>query len=100
MSDTPTRISLDDVVKVARLSRLTLSESEVETMADELNAIVLSMAALTEVDTTEIEPTAHAMVVAPRLRSDQVKPSLSPDEALDQAPERTGSAFVVPKVVG
>ncbi len=100
MSDTSTKISLDDVVKVARLSRLTLSESEVETMADELNAIVRSMAALKSVDTHDIEPTAHAMTVAPRLRLDQVKPSLSPEDALDQAPESTGSAFVVPKVVG
>jgi len=100
VSDTPNRFSSDDVLKVARLSRLTLSASEAETMADELNAIVRSMTALSAVDTTGIEPTAHAMVVAPRFRSDQVKPSLSPDEGLDQAPERAGSAFVVPKVVG
>jgi len=85
---------------MARLARLDLDEAEVDTMAVELNAIVQSMAALRTVDTSDVEPTAHAMTVTPRLRPDCVTSSLGPGMALEQAPQKSGSAFVVPKVVG
>ena len=100
MSDGPSTITKDDVVAMARLARLALNESEVTTMAAELNTIVQSMAALSTVDTSDVEPTAHAMSVAQRLRPDVVTSSLSPDKALAQAPKKSGTAFVVPKVVG
>jgi len=92
-------LTRDDVERVAALARLSLSDEEVERMAVELDTILAYVELLDEVDTTGIEPTSHVIPLATPLREDRSVPGLDPELAVANAPERHGSAFVVPKVI-
>jgi aspartyl-tRNA(Asn)/glutamyl-tRNA(Gln) amidotransferase subunit C len=92
-------ISRDQVERVAALARLSLSEAEAEQMARELEAILVYVETLAEVDTAGIDPTSHPIVLPTPLREDRAEAPLDPELALANAPEREGSAFVVPKVI-
>ena len=89
----------DDVTQIARLARLALSPAETEAMQSELSAILVHMDALAEVDTTNVEPMTHAVPQDVPLRADEVGPSLAPEAALAQAPDRDGDSFRVPNVI-
>jgi aspartyl-tRNA(Asn)/glutamyl-tRNA(Gln) amidotransferase subunit C len=93
------RITPEAVHRVARLARLSLSESEVERLTRELDQILGYVEALQELDTSGIEPTAHAMCLATPLRDDEPEPGIDPDLAVANAPEAIHGAFVVPKVI-
>jgi aspartyl-tRNA(Asn)/glutamyl-tRNA(Gln) amidotransferase subunit C len=93
------RIERDEVLRIAELARLELSEAEAERMTAELEAILGHVASLAALDTTGIEPTAHALSIPTPLRDDRALPPLDPERALANAPERDGFAFVVPKVL-
>lgn len=93
-------LSADDVRKVAELARLELSESELDTMARQLGAIVEYINQLQQVNTDGIEPLAHALDVHDVFRDDALTPSLSPDEALANAPARKDNFYRVPPVFG
>lgn len=92
-------ISREDVERVARLARLSLSEEEVDRTASELEAVLRYVDLLGEVDTEGVEPTSHVMTLATPLRDDRPEAPLDPELALANAPEREGSAFVVPPVL-
>jgi len=68
-------------------------------MAAELDQILEYAETLSAVDTTDIEPTAHAIPLPTPLREDRALPPLDPELAVANAPEREGFAFVVPKVI-
>jgi aspartyl-tRNA(Asn)/glutamyl-tRNA(Gln) amidotransferase subunit C len=68
-------------------------------MTAELEAILGHVASLAALDTTGVEPTAHALSMPTPLRDDRALPPLDPERALANAPERDGFAFVVPKVL-
>jgi aspartyl-tRNA(Asn)/glutamyl-tRNA(Gln) amidotransferase subunit C len=93
------RITKDRVERVARLARLALTEDERETMTTQLDAILGYVEALNALDTAEIEPTTTVIPMASVLRDDVVRPSLSQDEALRNAPDRDGAFFRVPRII-
>ncbi|NOX97882.1 MAG: Asp-tRNA(Asn)/Glu-tRNA(Gln) amidotransferase subunit GatC [Nitrospirae bacterium] len=93
------KISKDDVKQVARLARLRLTEEEKEKFGKQLNQILAYVEKLNELNIENVEPTSHVVPLTNVLRKDEVKPSLSEEEALANAPERKGKYFKVPKII-
>jgi aspartyl-tRNA(Asn)/glutamyl-tRNA(Gln) amidotransferase subunit C len=93
-------LSREAVEKVSLLGRLRLSDSELATMTQQLGQIVDYMALLAELDTTGVEPMAHAVELTNVLRDDEVRPSLPREEALANAPKHDGECYLVPAVLG
>ncbi|MFH0811158.1 MAG: Asp-tRNA(Asn)/Glu-tRNA(Gln) amidotransferase subunit GatC [Pseudomonadota bacterium] len=93
------KLSKAEVEYVARLARLEFSEQEKEIFTTQLNSILDYVGKLGELDTSGVSPTAHVMDLTNAFREDVVGPSLSPDEALSNAPEHEDDFFVVPKVI-
>ncbi|MBA4393601.1 MAG: Asp-tRNA(Asn)/Glu-tRNA(Gln) amidotransferase GatCAB subunit C [Desulfobacca sp.] len=93
------KLSQPEVEHVAYLARLQLSPDEIETFTHQLNNILLYMEKLSELDTSGIQPTTHALHLSNAFREDLVSPSLPREEALGLAPEQGCSAFVVPKII-
>jgi aspartyl-tRNA(Asn)/glutamyl-tRNA(Gln) amidotransferase subunit C len=89
-----------DVEHVAHLARLGLTEEELARLEGQLNHILDQYAVLAGLDTEHIPPTAQTIELANILREDEVQPSLAVDEALANAPERSGGHFVVPGILG
>jgi len=88
-----------DVEHVAHLARLGLSEGELARLQGQLNHILDQYAILATLDTEAIPPTAQTIELQNILRDDVAQPSLSPDQALANAPERSGGHFVVPAIL-
>jgi aspartyl-tRNA(Asn)/glutamyl-tRNA(Gln) amidotransferase subunit C len=93
-------LSRRDVEHVAHLARLGLSADEVSKLEGQLNQILEQFAVLSQLDTESISPTARVIELENVLREDVVRPSLSVEEALADAPERSGDHFAVPAVLG
>lgn len=85
-----------DIDHVARLARLALDESELETYRKQLGDILEHAARVQSVATDDVEPTAHPLSLVNGFRPDEVRPSLDRDEVLSQAPEARDGYFVVP----
>ena len=94
-----TKITSQDVLKVAKLSRLEISDSEVELFTSQLEKILGYVAQLEKVDTTNIEPTTRAVEVINVMREDKVIATNVRDDLLDQAPQREGDFYRVPKIL-
>ncbi len=92
-------ISRADVLHVALLSRLALSEEEVERFPAELSAILGHFEQIQGVDVEGVEPMSHPLALTNVLRRDVIQPSLSVEEVLANAPEREGDGFKVPPVI-
>src|SRR5262249_8629595 len=88
----------DDVKKVARLARLELAEDDLVRMQSQLSAILDYVAQLNELNTEGVEPLAHPLPIENVFRPDEPVPCLSPDAALQNAPNRVGAHFAVPTV--
>ena len=93
-------LSRSDVEHVAHLARLGLTEDELSRLEGQLNHIVDQYAALAELDTEHIPPTAQTIELENILREDVAKPSLDHDEVLTLAPQRSGDYFLVPPILG
>jgi aspartyl-tRNA(Asn)/glutamyl-tRNA(Gln) amidotransferase subunit C len=93
------RITREDVERTAALAQLELSEEEIGAMTRDLDRILEYADRLQQIDTSGIEPTAHAIPLATPTRPDRSSPGIDPELALSNAPARQGSAFVVPKVI-
>jgi aspartyl-tRNA(Asn)/glutamyl-tRNA(Gln) amidotransferase subunit C len=91
-------LSIDQVRKVARLARLELSEPDLARMQQQLSAILDYIDKLNELDTKDVEPLAHPLPVQNVFRPDMEVPSLTPDAALQNAPDRVRDYFGVPAV--
>ena len=89
-------IDREQVLHVARLARLRLSDEEVERMADELSNILGHVERINELDLDGVEPTSHGVDVENVLRPDEPRPSLPPERALSNAPDGAGGGFRVP----
>ena len=89
-------IDRDEVLHVARLARLALSEEEIEPMARELSAVADWVAKIGELDLDGVPPTSHVVEVTGRLRADEPRPCLPREIALAQAPDATDEGFLVP----
>lgn len=92
-------ITHDDVLHIARLSRLSLSETETATYGDQLNAIIAYVEQLNNLDTSAVEPTSHVIPLRNVTREDSVRPSLPREEALQNAPDATERFYRVPKII-
>jgi aspartyl-tRNA(Asn)/glutamyl-tRNA(Gln) amidotransferase subunit C len=89
-------IDRDQVLHVARLARLRLSEEEVETMAGELSGILEHVDRIGKLDLEGVEPTSHVVALENVLRLDEPRPSLPPEVVLAPAPDPVDGAFRVP----
>ncbi len=92
-------VDRDEVLKIASLAKLHLTEDEVDMYTDQMNEILEYMHQLDELDTENVEPLSHVLDQLNMTRRDKEEPSLDRDEALNNAPDSDGEYFVVPKVV-
>ena len=89
-------ITRDDVLHVAALARLELTEDEIARLEVQLNDILEAVGKVSELDLTDVPPTSHPLDVVNVWREDEPRPSLPVEEALANAPEREGAYFKVP----
>ncbi len=90
-------LSRDQVLHVARLARLELSEEELETMAGELSGVLDHIEKIGELgDLEDVPPTSHVVAVENALRADEPRPSLPREVALASAPDPAPDGFRVP----
>jgi len=89
-------IDRSDVLHVARLARLELSDDEVDRMVTELSSVLDYFMKISELDLDNVPPTSHVVEVTDALRPDEPRPSLPRDEVLEQAPAVADGGFLVP----
>ena len=92
-------ISRDEVLHVARLARLALTDEEVDRITGELGAILDAVGVVAELDLTGVPPTSHPLDLVNVWGEDEPRPSLTLDEAFANAPVRDGDHFRVPPTV-
>ena len=92
-------ISADDVRKVAKLARLNLPDDKIATYTGQLESILGYVSQLEQVDTTGVPETTRAVEVTNVTRQDGVNPTPVREEILNQAPQREGDFFRVPKIL-
>jgi aspartyl-tRNA(Asn)/glutamyl-tRNA(Gln) amidotransferase subunit C len=93
------KITKEEVEHVALLARLTFSETEKERFTTQLNSILAYMDKLSQLDTSSVQPTFHAVALDNVFREDEVRPSLPRDFTLRNAPDGDGQFFRVPKII-
>ena len=93
-------IDIELVRHIGKLSRIELTDEEVQTFSRQLGDILSYFDKLQELDTEGVEPMAHAVELANVLAEDVAGESLSPDAALANAPDREDDLFQVPRVIG
>jgi aspartyl-tRNA(Asn)/glutamyl-tRNA(Gln) amidotransferase subunit C len=96
MADKLTRA---DVLKVARLARLKLTDAEIDDYTEKLGSILEYVASLNEIDTEDVEPMVHAVELSNVFRTDEIVPSLPREAALSNAPKTDGQFFLVPQIL-
>lgn len=92
-------VTIKDVEYIARLANLEFSQTEKEQLTGQLNEILLHMTQLNRLNTESVEPLSHVTDLSGVMRDDRALPGLSQDEALRNAPVRSGDFFGVPKVI-
>ena len=89
-------ITRDEVLHVAKLARLELTEDEIERLTGELSAILEAVSKVSELDLADVPPTSHPLALVNAWGEDEPRPSLSLDEAFVNAPAREGDLYKVP----
>jgi aspartyl-tRNA(Asn)/glutamyl-tRNA(Gln) amidotransferase subunit C len=92
-------ISREEVLQVARLARLAMTGEEADRLREQLSAILDSMKELDALDTTGVEPTAHAVSLGTPFREDAAVPFGDREALLANAPDRSGDFFRVPRII-
>lgn len=92
-------ISRDEVLHIARLARLELTEEEVSKFTNQLSQILEHAGKISQLDLKEVEPLTHAVDRRNVYREDRVEPGLSRDEALDNAPSSESDSFKIPPII-
>ena len=88
-----------DVKYVAHLARLALSPEEEKKLGAQLGQILGYIEKLNQLDVSQVEPMAHAVPLVNVTRADEIRPSLSNEDALRNAPAKANGLFIVPKIV-
>jgi aspartyl-tRNA(Asn)/glutamyl-tRNA(Gln) amidotransferase subunit C len=88
-----------DIKYVAHLARIALTSDEEKKLAAQLGNILGYIEKLKQLDVSNVEPTAHAVPMVNVTRADEIRPSLSHDEAMRNAPKQASGLFIVPKIV-
>ena len=91
-------ISRDEVLHVARLARLALTDDELQRLTDELGAILDAVGVVAELDLADVPPTSHPLDLVNVWDEDELRQSLSLDDVFANAPDRDGDHFRVPPV--
>jgi len=99
-STTRPTISRDEVVHVALLARLALTDDEIDVFTGQLAAVLEHAADVAALDTAGVPPTAHPLPLVNVLRDDVVRPCLDRDEVLAAAPAAESGRFRVPRILG
>ena len=94
------KITPELVRHIGKLSRIELTDQQVQTFGRQLAAILEYFDKLQELDTSQVQPMVHAVEVTNVLAADEPRPSLTVEQALANAPQRDGAFFRVPKVIG
>ena len=89
-------LSREQVLHVARLARLELTDDEVERYSGELSKVLDYIEKIEELDLTDVEPTSHVVDVENALRADEPRPSWPRDDVLEAAPDPSDGGFRVP----
>jgi aspartyl-tRNA(Asn)/glutamyl-tRNA(Gln) amidotransferase subunit C len=89
-------ISKDEVLHVARLARLELTDAEVEKFQEQLSDIIAAISKVSELDLSDVPPTAHPLEIANTWAEDEPRTCLSLAEAFANAPDRENDYFKVP----
>ena len=92
-------VSREEVEHVAQLARMALTSQDLERVGTELNRILEHFNRLQELDTEDVAPTSHAIPMTNVFREDQVGESLSVEDVVENAPERSDEFFKVPRIV-
>ena len=93
------KITKNDVEYVAKLSRLYISEEQKEKLTQDMTAIIGFADKLSQIDTSDTQPQAHAITVENVFRDDEIKPSYKRDDILKNAPDKQAGCFAVPRIV-
>ena len=93
------QVPISEVEKIATLSRLSFSEEEKKQYQHHLEEVLLTAKKLDELDTSDVQPTAHIQGIENVLREDVVIKSMDNEQLTANAPERENGCFIVPKVV-
>ncbi|HZG34358.1 MAG TPA: Asp-tRNA(Asn)/Glu-tRNA(Gln) amidotransferase subunit GatC [Gaiellaceae bacterium] len=89
-------ITREEVLHVAKLARLDLTDEEVERLTVELGAILEAVGKVAELDLSDVPPTSHPLSLVNAWRDDEPRPSLPPEDVFANAPQREGDLFRVP----
>ena len=89
-------ITREEVLHVAKLARLELTDDEVERLTEQLGAILEAVSKVSELDLSDVPPTSHPLELVNACAPDEPRPSLSLDEVFANAPAREGDLFKVP----
>ena len=92
-------ISREEVAHLARLSRLAVTEQELDRFAGQLDVILQSVARIGDVAADDIPPTSHSVPLTNIYRDDVVQPSLTQEQALSGAPDSAEGRFRVPRIL-
>ena len=92
-------ISREEVAHLARLSRLAVTEQELDRFAGQLDVILQSVARIGDVAAEDIPPTSHSVPLTNIYRDDVVQPSLTQEQALSGAPDSAEGRFRVPRIL-
>lgn len=92
-------VTKEDVLYVANLARLRLSDEETQMLMRDMNQILGYMELLNKVDTSNVEPLEHVIEISPRLRKDEAYEPLNHEMVLKNAPDANADYFRVPKVI-
>ncbi|HUT67863.1 MAG TPA: Asp-tRNA(Asn)/Glu-tRNA(Gln) amidotransferase subunit GatC [Dehalococcoidales bacterium] len=93
------KLSREEVLHIARLARVGLTEDEITRLSEQLSNILENFEILQKVDTTDVPPTAQSVALQSVMREDKVAPSLPPEDILANAPRREGDCFRVRAVL-
>ena len=93
------KIDQAEVRKVAKLARLDLTTTDIDEFTDQLSAILEYVEKMNELDTANVEPLAHCLPVNNVFREDKAGESIGTEKALENAPQRDGDFFKVPKIL-
>jgi aspartyl-tRNA(Asn)/glutamyl-tRNA(Gln) amidotransferase subunit C len=89
-------ITREEVLHVAKLARLELTDDEVERLTEQLGAILEAVSKVSELDLSDVPPTSHPLALVNAWAPDEPRPSLPLDEVFANAPAREGDLFKVP----
>lgn len=94
------RMTKEEVIEVAHLARLAITDAEAEHFAEQLEAITNAMELLNELDTENVEPTTHVLPMVNVLREDKSEPGLPRETVLKNVKEHEAGQVKVPTILG